>query len=147
MLAIVTSSVRYRRRGERGFTLLELAIALTIITILAGIGYGAYRSQVLRARRTEAVLGLEGIYRAQTAYKGSTGRFGDTFDEIGFQLSGAKRVDERTIQGAVYTFTVQSIPLAGDPRGSFQALATGNLDTSDPTLDILMIENYLPSQP
>jgi hypothetical protein len=57
------------------------------------------------------------------------------------------RVDERTIQGPLYTFTVQAIPHDGDPRGSFQALATGDLDPSDPMLDILMIENFLEPQP
>jgi len=43
-----------RRSGARGFTLLEMAIVITIIFILAAIGAGRYEQTVVRAR--EAVL-------------------------------------------------------------------------------------------
>lgn len=141
------STDRAKRRVRQGFTLVELAVVLLILAILAGLGLSVFRAQMLRARRTEAVLGLEGIYRAQVAYRGSTQAYGDTFDEIGFELEGGQRVDARTIRGSVYTFTVRAVPFDGDPRGNFQALATGDLDPSDPMLDILMIENFLAIQP
>lgn len=141
------SADRAESRALRGFTLVELAVSLLIVAILAGVGMPIFRAQILRARRTEAVLGLEGIYRAQVAYRASTQSYGDTFDEIAFELDGGKRVDERTIQGPIYTFTVRAIPFDGDPRGNFQALATGDLDPSDPILDILMIENFSTVQP
>src|ERR1700749_90339 len=43
-----------RLRGQRGFTLIELMIVLSIIIILVGIAVGSYREPVRRAR--EAVL-------------------------------------------------------------------------------------------
>lgn len=43
-----------RIRGQRGFTLIELMIVLSIIIILVGIAVGSYRESVRRAR--EAVL-------------------------------------------------------------------------------------------
>ncbi|HEY2456768.1 MAG TPA: prepilin-type N-terminal cleavage/methylation domain-containing protein [Candidatus Acidoferrum sp.] len=43
-----------RVRGQRGFTLIELMIVLSIIIILVGIAVGSYRESVRRAR--EAVL-------------------------------------------------------------------------------------------
>lgn len=141
------SAERAENRTLLGFTLVELAVALLIVAILTGVGLSVFRAQILRARRTEAILGLEGIYRAQVAYRASAQSYGDSFDEIGFELDGGKRVDERTIQGSIYTFTVRAIPFDGDPRGNFQALATGDLDPSDPILDILMIENFSTVQP
>ena len=40
------------RRSERGFTLLELMIVVTIILILATLGAGRYTQSVLRAKET-----------------------------------------------------------------------------------------------
>lgn len=128
---------------DRGFTLLELIVGLTIIAILTGIAFGTYRKQVMRARRTEAILGLQGIHRSEQAYFVSNQIYGDTFDEIGFVLDHATRVDERTIQASTYTFEVEALPLDGNPRGNFQARATGDLDPGDDVLDVLIIENVL----
>lgn len=128
-------------RRRAGFTLIELFIAVGIIGILAAVGSTLFRHQVMRSNRSEAVLGLEGIHRAQKSYYVQYGHFGDTFDDIGFSLDGGTRVDARTIQGRNYTFTVRALPRDGDAFGNFQALATGDLDPGDGVLDILMIED------
>jgi hypothetical protein len=36
-----------------------------------------------------------------------------------------------------------ALPSGGDPRGNFRAVATGDIDPTDPMLDILLIENRL----
>ena len=41
-------------RGTRGFTLIELMIALAVISILAAVGYPSYKDYVLRSRIAEA---------------------------------------------------------------------------------------------
>ena len=40
------------RESDRGFTLIELMIVITIITILMGIGVGMYQQSIQRARET-----------------------------------------------------------------------------------------------
>jgi prepilin-type N-terminal cleavage/methylation domain-containing protein len=130
------------RRGS-GFSIIELMLVVSLIGILGVIAISGYRGQIMRTRRVEAVMGLEGIHRSQQTFYGSTGYYGDTFDEIGFSLDGGKRIDSQTIEARVYTFEVTALPLDGKPRGNFQARATGDLDPGDGVLDILIIENVL----
>lgn len=48
----------FRRWPTRGFTLIEVMIALAIVTILGAIAYPSYRDYVLRGQLTDAVTGL-----------------------------------------------------------------------------------------
>jgi prepilin-type N-terminal cleavage/methylation domain-containing protein len=134
-------------RLRDGFTLIEIVIVVAIMGILAALGVSAFRAQLMKARRAEATIGLGSIHRAQLTYKFSNGYYGDSFDEIGFALDGAQRLDEHTIQGRTYTFTLNAIPKDGHPQGNFQAIATGDLDPSDGVLDILMLEDGLTASP
>ena len=143
MRALAVRGARARCGAVSGFTLLEIMVALVITGILVSLAHSAFRGVVMRARRSEAVLGLTGIFQAQQAYFQAEQSYGDDFDEIGFALAGGQRLDARTIQGTTYTFTMRALPLGGDPRGNFQALASGDLDPGDGVLDILMIENGL----
>jgi prepilin-type N-terminal cleavage/methylation domain-containing protein len=136
-----------RLRLRNGFTLIELAVVLAIIGILTALGISGFRSQLMRARRTEATIGLGAILRAEQAFRFTNGYYGDSFDEIGVALDGVTRLDAHTLQGRTYTFTLHALPRGDDPRGSFQAIATGDLDPGDKVLDILMLEPGLVATP
>ncbi len=43
---------------QRGFTLIELMIVVSVIAIIVAIGYPAYRDQVQRAHRTDGAIAL-----------------------------------------------------------------------------------------
>lgn len=71
------------RRGERGFTLIELMITLVVIAILAAIAYPLYLHQVQESRRTEARTALtelaareERYYATNNTYTGSASLLG-----------------------------------------------------------------------
>jgi prepilin-type N-terminal cleavage/methylation domain-containing protein len=46
----------HRRRGSYGFTLVEILVALVILSIMAGLGYSTYRSARISAQRTQESL-------------------------------------------------------------------------------------------
>ncbi len=135
--------MQLRARRRAGLTVLELLLVVSILAVLAAVGAPVLWKEAARSKRTEAIHGLSAIRDFQVAYLLEHGQYGDTFDEIGFELDGGTRVDERTVTGRYYTFTVRALPLNGNDRGNFQALATADLDPDDATLDILMIENAL----
>ena len=56
------------KRNNRGVTLLELVIAVTIVMIIAALAVPNYRNHVLRSNRTEAVGGLQRVAAAQERF-------------------------------------------------------------------------------
>ncbi|WP_058835261.1 type IV pilin protein [Luteimonas abyssi] len=50
----VAARIRSRAGRARGFTLIELMIAVAVIAILAAIAYPAYQEQVRKSRRAQA---------------------------------------------------------------------------------------------
>ena len=56
-----------RPRADRGFSLIELMIAVAIVAILASIATPLYTDAQLRARRSEVFVNLKGIAEAQEA--------------------------------------------------------------------------------
>lgn len=68
-----------RRPGPRprGFTLIELAIALMLIGILAGTAVYVYGIMVNKARMSQAPIVLKHLHKAETIYFSDTSRYTD----------------------------------------------------------------------
>ena len=71
-----------RARGQDGFTLIELMIALTLIAILMSIAVPAYQSSVIKAREAALLEDLHMMRDAIDKYYSDTGKYPDAISEL-----------------------------------------------------------------
>ncbi len=107
---------------SRGFTLIELMIAVAIVSILAAIAYPSYTSYVRKGKRATAQAALLDLASKQQTYLLDRRAYTDTLSNLGFQVP-------KEIEGD-YTFTfpgfdAASVPLAfvarAQPSASLQS--------------------------
>lgn len=70
------STARSRRSG-RGFTLVELMIAVVIVGVLAMVAFPAYQDSVRKGRRAEGFALLAALQQAQERFRGSNTSYGN----------------------------------------------------------------------
>ena len=131
---------RRDRLGNGGFTLVELMVVVAIIGVIGSVAIPSLQDYARKAHRTEAFTNLAGIYKAQKVYHMEFDQYGGTYAEIGFEMGGATEIDPTTIQSSFYTYTLEAFAVAGSPNANYSAVATADLDPSDPMMDIIMIE-------
>ena len=108
-------------RHNRGFTLIELMIAMAIVGILAAIAIPAYQNFTLRAQVTEAVK-LANTLRIDVAeYQANTGEWPNTVKSLGLdQNKTGNRVIELRIENGTIIGTFGGI---APPRLNGKTLA------------------------
>ena len=74
---------RHGRRHQRGITLIEMIIVVTVIGILGAIVYPSYVERSRRAKRTDAKAALINIAAQQERFFLSNNRFATTLEELG----------------------------------------------------------------
>ncbi len=113
---------------QRGFTLIEIMIAMTILGILAAIAYPAYTNQITRSNRATAKTALLELSQLQESYKADANRYATKLDDLGATQIGYTIASDailvpkeaKTAEKAVYT-----IALTTDESGrSFSFTAT-----------------------
>lgn len=66
------------RTGIRGFTLIEVMIAMAVIALLVGIAYSAYTQQLMRGRRSGAKAAMMDISNREQEYLIATRGYANT---------------------------------------------------------------------
>lgn len=125
-------------RQQRGFTLIELAVAVAIVGILAAIAYPSYVSYMERSRRTE---GRELLARVAAAQE----RFYTTRNQYTADLTTAAGLNLATVlsEGGHYAVAVavagdgQSYVLTAQTQGAQDKDKCGNL-----TVDNIGVRGY-----
>jgi type IV pilus assembly protein PilE len=112
------------RARNRGFSLIELLVTIAIIGILASIAYPSYRSQLLRAQRTDATAALLRVAAAQERFYLQNNSYAATANLTtappgGLGIPGTdRRYYTLTIESADLAagFTAVAVPVAGGPQ-------------------------------
>jgi type IV pilus assembly protein PilA len=78
----------YRRRDQRGFSLIELLIVIAIILIILAIAVPKLSSARMNASETVVIREVQTIHQAQTQYMSQFGRYANTLAELGPPTSG-----------------------------------------------------------
>jgi type IV pilus assembly protein PilA len=76
----VNHSRTFRRRRERGFSLIELLIVVAVIGIICAIAVPNLLSAKQPAHNASAIASLKQIHTAQIAYRARNGQFGSLAD-------------------------------------------------------------------
>lgn len=116
------------RRGERGFTLIEMICVISIITIIAALAIGHYNQAIVAANERGAVAALRVAGEAETNYRfsgngGDAGQFahlGKLADQGGIdKLLGGGGGDSTTGQRSGYYFQSTLIPRVGEAQPGY----------------------------
>jgi type IV pilus assembly protein PilA len=109
---------------DRGFTLVELMVVVTIVGILAALAGVSYRHFTERAKAVEAEVALAEVHRLELLYHANHGSYTDDLKALGFSLPASLRY--------------YSIQVRTDSGGrAFYALALPLNRSSDPTALLL----------
>jgi prepilin-type N-terminal cleavage/methylation domain-containing protein len=129
--------MRTENKSQRGFSLVELMIVISIIGILVAIGIPAWQSSMRSANEAAAITHLKNISTAQVTYFNTKNRSGyGSFDQLsqggylGKQFTG----DTPLVDGYIYKMAITTksgnqppgYAVNADPQKPTGLTATGN---------------------
>ncbi len=100
-------------RAAAGFTLVEMLIAVSVVSVLSSVAYPSFQGTLHKARRADALVALMQVQTAQERWRANHRSFGSLVD------IGAPGVSS----GGHYTLQVLN---ADSERYELVAVATGN---------------------
>jgi type IV pilus assembly protein PilE len=128
---------------NRGFTLIELMIVVTVIAILAGVAYPSYINSVRKARRADAqVLMLDSANR-QEQYLLDARQYTTSFTSLGVTKDGWS-CSATACTNAFYSVTITVDNSATPPTFSIAGTATGD-QTQDGNIGLNSMGTKTPS--
>jgi type IV pilus assembly protein PilA len=105
---------------RRGFTLIELMIAVAIMGILTAIAVPNFTKFRARSKQTEARVNLKAMYTAQRAFVAEKDRFSGLIAEIGFGPERNNRYTYFAGQGGTQELRSSAAPVSAADNTAVQ---------------------------
>jgi type IV pilus assembly protein PilE len=129
---VLLRGVQPRAQRQRGFTLIELVIAMVIASILAAIAIPSYTSYIMKSRRTEAKSALLNLASLEERFYSTNNTYSSLPTDLGYTAgagvafpvgSGYYNIQPITVTAAVApvnstsagtpaTYTIKAMPAA-----------------------------------
>ena len=95
-------------KNIKGYTLVEIAIVMLIISIMAIIVKGTYDGTVEKSKWSEPYTVVGKIIDAQKEYLVLNDKFANNFDELNLQTDGDKNKDATSIKTQYFEYTTKT---------------------------------------
>jgi prepilin-type N-terminal cleavage/methylation domain-containing protein len=82
--------VRKLMASNKGFSLIELLIAVVIVGVLSTVGVPQYRKMVFKSKKSEAQIILGTIFTAESAFFNEYGAYGNNLRKMGASIDGSQ---------------------------------------------------------
>ena len=123
-------------RRERGFTLVEIMVAVAIVAILASIAYPSYVNQIVKSNRAAAQSLLMEIAQKQSQYvldnRGYTSSLTTLHVSVPDKVAGLYQVTIDVPATTPPSFTAKATPIAGGQQAVDGELTINNAGTKTP---------------
>jgi type IV pilus assembly protein PilE len=110
-----------RRNVQRGFTLIELMIAVVVVAILTSVAVPSYLGQIKKSRRADAMAALLGLthFMEKTYSENNTFKPGGIDPTLPTPINGVAQYYDLTISASSATsYTLQAAPISGKAQAS-----------------------------
>lgn len=126
-----------KKTRSRGFTLIELMIAVAIIALLAAIAVPSYKSYIVRSNRAAAQAVLMDIAQRQQQYLLDNRSYAPDTATLGVsvpsKVSSVYNIPAFTIAaGPPPTFTVSAVPVTGNTQDGDGTLSIDQAGVKSP---------------
>lgn len=113
-----TSRARFARQARRsaGFTLIETMVTIAIAGVLSSIAYPSLEGQVMRARRTDALVALMQAQLAQERYRANNAGYGSLAEAGVRATSPAGHYRIEVVSSGTTGFELLASAVAGQTR-------------------------------
>ncbi len=127
-------------KTQKGFSLLEVMIAIVIISILAAVGYPTYASHMAKASRSEAIGAIMTIAQRQHQYFNDAREYASTLGSSGLNMIIAKG-DSFVLSGnESFVCTGADVTSCSSPTHTI-TLSNVDNDATPPTFTIAGVAN------
>lgn len=113
------TSIFVSDRSQKGFTLMELMIVLTIVGILGAIAFPGYRNYVIRSARSEAKSALMTLASKQEQYFSNNKTYAANLSDVNMSaLTEGGNYQIEIVSATSNSYSLRAVPQGGQADDS-----------------------------